>query len=144
MGRKLMMVRLIFSFLYMTCLFYLVLSIPNLFDLCSFLIHLHLPFSLPVPRNQTSFIPSQPSNILIYHCIADGKSPNRFNFVYLFPPGAWETKVSNREKKQQRRKDPVSGDSGSPGGAEAPKSNAEALVATAPTNTKKNKGNHGT
>ncbi|KAI4818103.1 hypothetical protein KUCAC02_011466 [Chaenocephalus aceratus] len=56
--------------------------------------------------------------------------------------GAWETKVSNREKKQQRRKDPVSGDSGSPGGAEAPKSNAEALVATAPTNTKKNKGNH--
>ncbi|KAK1880730.1 Protein LYRIC [Dissostichus eleginoides] len=56
--------------------------------------------------------------------------------------GAWETKVSNREKKQQRRKDPGSGDSGSPGGAEAPKSNAEALVATAPTNTKKNKGNH--
>ncbi|XP_034056795.1 metadherin a isoform X2 [Gymnodraco acuticeps] len=56
--------------------------------------------------------------------------------------GAWETKVSNREKKQQRRKDPGSEDSGSPGGAEAPKSNAEALVATAPTNTKKNKGNH--
>ncbi|XP_029299472.1 metadherin a isoform X2 [Cottoperca gobio] len=56
--------------------------------------------------------------------------------------GAWETKVSNREKKQQRRKDMGSGDSGSPGGVEVPKSNTEAPVTTAPTNTKKNRGNH--
>lgn len=56
--------------------------------------------------------------------------------------GAWETKVSNREKKQQRRKDKGPEDSGSPGGGEAPKSNVEAPVATATTNAKKNRGNH--
>lgn len=56
--------------------------------------------------------------------------------------GAWETKVSNREKKQQRRKDKGSEDSGSPGGVEALKSNVEAPVATLPNNTKKNRGNH--
>ncbi|XP_068603333.1 metadherin a [Brachionichthys hirsutus] len=53
--------------------------------------------------------------------------------------GAWETKVSNREKKQQRRKGPE--ESGSPGGSEAPKSSAEAPVAKAPTGTKRNRGN---
>ncbi|KAK5855042.1 hypothetical protein PBY51_005182 [Eleginops maclovinus] len=56
--------------------------------------------------------------------------------------GAWETKVSYREKKQQRRKDMGSGDSSSPGGVEAPKSNAEAIVATVSTHTKKNRANH--
>uniref|UniRef100_UPI0037E7CF72 metadherin a n=1 Tax=Semicossyphus pulcher TaxID=241346 RepID=UPI0037E7CF72 len=54
--------------------------------------------------------------------------------------GAWETKVSNREKKQQRRKDKGPEDSGSPGGVDAPKTNVEAPVATAPT--KKSRGNH--
>uniref|UniRef100_A0A8C4HRX5 Metadherin a n=1 Tax=Dicentrarchus labrax TaxID=13489 RepID=A0A8C4HRX5_DICLA len=63
----------------------------------------------------------------------DGKEPD---------DGAWETKVSNREKKQQRRKDKGSEDSGSPGGVEAPKTNVEAHVATAPTKTRKNRGNH--
>ncbi|XP_054461413.1 metadherin a isoform X2 [Anoplopoma fimbria] len=63
----------------------------------------------------------------------DGKEPD---------DGAWETKVSNREKRQQRRKDRGSEDSGSPRGVEAPKSNVEAPVATAPANTKKNRGNH--
>ncbi|XP_034400710.1 metadherin a isoform X2 [Cyclopterus lumpus] len=63
----------------------------------------------------------------------DGKEPDN---------GAWVTKVSNREKRQQRRKDRGPEDSGSPGGVEAPKSNVEAPVATAPANTKKNRGNH--
>lgn len=57
------------------------------------------------------------------------------------PPGAWETKVSNREKRQQRRKDKGSEDSGSPGGVETPKTHVEPPVATVPA--KKNKGNHG-
>ncbi|CAJ1083443.1 metadherin a isoform X1 [Xyrichtys novacula] len=64
----------------------------------------------------------------------DGKEPD---------DGAWETKVSNREKKQQRRKDKGPEDSGSPGGVDTPKTSVEAPVATAPTNTKKNKGNQG-
>ncbi|XP_041664691.1 metadherin a isoform X2 [Cheilinus undulatus] len=64
---------------------------------------------------------------------SDGKEPD---------DGAWETKVSNREKKQQRRKDKGPEDSGSPGGRDAPKSNVEAPVATVPANTKKNKGNN--
>ncbi|XP_044026614.1 metadherin a isoform X2 [Siniperca chuatsi] len=63
----------------------------------------------------------------------DGKEPD---------DGAWETKVSNREKKQQRRKDKGPEDSGSPGGVEALKTNVEAPVATAPTNTKKNRAKH--
>lgn len=63
----------------------------------------------------------------------DGKEPD---------DDAWVTKVSNREKKQQRRKDRGPEDSGSPGGVEAPKSNVEAPVASAPANTKKNRGNH--
>lgn len=63
----------------------------------------------------------------------DGKEPD---------DGAWETKVSNREKKQQRRKDKGPEDSGSSGGVEAPKSNVETPKATAPANTKKNRGNH--
>ncbi|XP_008299232.1 metadherin a isoform X2 [Stegastes partitus] len=61
----------------------------------------------------------------------DGKEPD---------DGAWETKVSNREKRQQRRKEKGSEDSGSPGGVEAPKAHMEAPAATAPT--KKNRGNH--
>ncbi|KAG7501294.1 LYRIC-like isoform X2 [Solea senegalensis] len=55
--------------------------------------------------------------------------------------GAWETKVSNREKKQQRRKDKGPEDSGSSGGVEAPKDHVmAAAAATAPVNTKKNRG----
>nr|XP_046274661.1 metadherin a isoform X2 [Scatophagus argus] len=63
----------------------------------------------------------------------DGKEPD---------DGAWETKVSNREKK--RRKDKSTEDSGSPGGVEAPKTSVEAPIATAPANTKKNRGNQET
>uniref|UniRef100_A0A8C6M4C0 Metadherin a n=1 Tax=Nothobranchius furzeri TaxID=105023 RepID=A0A8C6M4C0_NOTFU len=62
----------------------------------------------------------------------DGKEPDE---------GAWETKVSSREKRQQRRKEKGSEDSGSSGGAEAPKSCVEAPVVTA--TAKKNRGNHG-
>ncbi|XP_029976273.1 metadherin a [Salarias fasciatus] len=54
--------------------------------------------------------------------------------------GAWETKVSNREKRQQRRKDKSSEDSGSPGGVEAPKTHVEAPAAALPT--RRNRGNH--
>lgn len=54
--------------------------------------------------------------------------------------GAWETKVSNREKRQQRRKDKSSEDSGSPGGVEAPKTHVEAPAAS--LSTRKNRGNH--
>lgn len=57
--------------------------------------------------------------------------------LFLCPTGAWETKVSNREKRQQRRKDKGPEDSGSSGGVEAPK------VTKTPVNTKKNKGNQG-
>ncbi|XP_034455574.1 metadherin a isoform X1 [Hippoglossus hippoglossus] len=56
--------------------------------------------------------------------------------------GAWETKVSNREKKQQRRKDKGPEDSGSSGGVEAPKTHVTTTAATAPTNAKKHRGNH--
>ncbi|XP_070701968.1 metadherin a [Pempheris klunzingeri] len=61
----------------------------------------------------------------------DGKEPD---------DGAWETKVSNREKKQQRRKDKGPEDSGSPGGVQ--KTNVEAPAGAATTNAKKNRGNH--
>lgn len=51
--------------------------------------------------------------------------------------GAWETKISNREKRQQRKKEKGSNDeSGSPGGGHQ----IEQPVVTAPVNTKKNKG----
>ncbi|XP_043995388.1 metadherin a [Gambusia affinis] len=45
--------------------------------------------------------------------------------------GAWETKVSNREKRQQRRKDKGSEDSGSPGGDKASKAHVETPAASA-------------
>ncbi|XP_029101854.1 protein LYRIC-like isoform X2 [Scleropages formosus] len=73
----------------------------------------------------------------------DGKEPD---------DGAWETKISNREKRQQRRKDKAaSDDSGSPGGVDPPAaSTASATLATplelpkstaaAPVNQRKNKG----
>ncbi|XP_062302138.1 metadherin a isoform X1 [Osmerus eperlanus] len=54
--------------------------------------------------------------------------------------GAWETKVSNREKKQQRRKDKGPDDSGSPGGVEAPSFHTNPPTVTAPLHTnRKNK-----
>ncbi|XP_029369867.1 metadherin a isoform X2 [Echeneis naucrates] len=59
-----------------------------------------------------------------------------------YDDGAWETKVSNREKRQQRRKDKGPEDSGSSGGLEAPKTHLKAPVPTAPTNTKKNRGSN--
>ncbi|KAJ8334328.1 hypothetical protein SKAU_G00399670 [Synaphobranchus kaupii] len=58
--------------------------------------------------------------------------------------GAWETKVSNREKRQQRRKDKVPGDgSGSPGGVDPTvRAPAEQLTvsAPAPVGLRKSKG----
>ncbi|KAL6456870.1 hypothetical protein MHYP_G00338330 [Metynnis hypsauchen] len=61
----------------------------------------------------------------------DGKEPDE---------GAWETKVSNREKRQQRRKDKGPGDdSGSPGGGNHAGQLTEQPVASVPANTKKNK-----
>ncbi|XP_048881869.1 protein LYRIC-like [Brienomyrus brachyistius] len=67
----------------------------------------------------------------------DGKEPDE---------GTWETKISNREKRQQRRKDKTaSDDSGSPGGVEPAASiSVEPLKATvmaaAPVVQIKNKG----
>ncbi|KAM6958750.1 metadherin a [Aplochiton taeniatus] len=58
----------------------------------------------------------------------DGKEPE---------DGAWETKVSNREKKQQRRKDKGPEGSGSPGGMETPISRVELPAVPAPVNPKK-------
>lgn len=56
------------------------------------------------------------------------------------PPGAWETKVSNREKKkQQRRKDKGPEDSG---WVEAPRSHQEAPAGPVSAGTKRNR-NHG-
>ncbi|KAL7829431.1 hypothetical protein AOLI_G00303160 [Acnodon oligacanthus] len=61
----------------------------------------------------------------------DGKEPDE---------GAWQTKVSNREKRQQRRKDKGPGDdSGSPGGGRHAGQLTEQPVVSAPANTKKNK-----
>ncbi|KAK5610607.1 hypothetical protein CRENBAI_002583 [Crenichthys baileyi] len=62
---------------------------------------------------------------------SDGKEPD---------DGVWETKVSNREKRQQRRKDKGSDDSASPKGVKASKPHVEtpaALVAN-----KKKRGNN--
>ncbi|KAM3858494.1 metadherin a [Diretmus argenteus] len=53
--------------------------------------------------------------------------------------GAWETKVSNREKRQQRRKDKGPEDSGSPGGVAVPKIPLEPPIAPAPTNARRNR-----
>ncbi|XP_034016998.1 metadherin a isoform X2 [Thalassophryne amazonica] len=50
--------------------------------------------------------------------------------------GAWETKVSNREKRQQRRKDKGSDESGSPGGVETPKTRMGAGGTSSATNKK--------
>lgn len=51
--------------------------------------------------------------------------------------GAWETKISNREKRQQRKKEKGPNDeSGSPGGGQQ----TENPAVKAPVNTKKNKG----
>ncbi|XP_064204179.1 metadherin a isoform X1 [Anguilla rostrata] len=67
----------------------------------------------------------------------DGKEPDE---------GAWETKVSNREKRQQRRKDKAPGDeSGSPGGADPPlrapaEQPAVPAPAPAPTGLRKSRG----
>ncbi|XP_030639217.1 protein LYRIC isoform X2 [Chanos chanos] len=70
----------------------------------------------------------------------DGKEPDE---------GAWETKVSNREKRQQRRKDkPTSDSSASPGGPE-PTSSVPAAeqpkiaIPSEPSSQKKNKENKG-
>lgn len=55
--------------------------------------------------------------------------------------GAWETKISNREKRQQRKKEKGSNDeSGSPGGGQHVGQQMEQPALTAPVNSKKNKG----
>uniref|UniRef100_A0A8C1KML2 Metadherin a n=1 Tax=Cyprinus carpio TaxID=7962 RepID=A0A8C1KML2_CYPCA len=54
--------------------------------------------------------------------------------------GAWETKVSNREKRQQRKKEKGPGDSsGSPVGGDRASQKVEQPAVTAPAGTKKNK-----
>uniref|UniRef100_A0A8C1VNH3 Metadherin a n=1 Tax=Cyprinus carpio TaxID=7962 RepID=A0A8C1VNH3_CYPCA len=61
----------------------------------------------------------------------DGKEPDE---------GAWETKVSNREKRQQRKKEKGPGDSsGSPVGGDRASQKVEQPAVTAPAGTKKNK-----
>ncbi|KAM4725867.1 metadherin a [Anableps anableps] len=62
---------------------------------------------------------------------SDGKEPD---------DGAWETKVSNREKRQQRRKDKGSEESGSPGGVKASKHHVE--IPAASLTNKKKRGNN--
>ncbi|XP_058610575.1 metadherin a isoform X6 [Onychostoma macrolepis] len=54
--------------------------------------------------------------------------------------GAWETKVSNREKRQQRKKEKGPGDSsGSPESGDRASPKVEQPAVTAPASTKKNK-----
>ncbi|XP_076864702.1 metadherin a [Brachyhypopomus gauderio] len=61
----------------------------------------------------------------------DGKEPDE---------GAWETKISHREKRQQRRKEKGPGDnSGSPGAGNHLTHQIEQPLAAAPVSTKKNK-----
>ncbi|XP_016370336.1 protein LYRIC-like isoform X5 [Sinocyclocheilus rhinocerous] len=61
----------------------------------------------------------------------DGKEPDE---------GAWETKVSNREKRQQRKKEKGPGDSsGSPVGGDRASHKVEQPAVTVPAGTKKNK-----
>ncbi|XP_059412540.1 protein LYRIC-like isoform X4 [Carassius carassius] len=61
----------------------------------------------------------------------DGKEPDE---------GAWETKVSHREKRQQRKKEKGPGDSsGSPEVGDRASQKVEQPAATAPASTKKNK-----
>lgn len=61
----------------------------------------------------------------------DGKEPDE---------GAWETKVSNREKRQQRKKEKGPGDSsGSPEAGDHASQKVEQPVVTATAGTKKNK-----
>ncbi|XP_069050927.1 metadherin a [Lepisosteus oculatus] len=65
---------------------------------------------------------------------ADGKEPDE---------GTWETKVSNREKRQQRRRDKgLTEDSGSPGEAApaSPPAEQPAALAPAPPAARKSKG----
>lgn len=95
-------------------------------------------------NNQPNFIqrPTVSNSYLSSSCTKQVSQP--IDVVsFSLPPGAWETKVSNREKKQQRRKDKGPEDSGGPGGVEAPKTHVEAPVASVTTNTKKNRGNNG-
>ncbi|XP_016388618.1 protein LYRIC isoform X1 [Sinocyclocheilus rhinocerous] len=62
----------------------------------------------------------------------DGKEPDE--------AGAWETKVSNREKRQQRKKEKGPGDSsGSPEVGDRASQKVEQPAVTAPAGTKKNK-----
>ncbi|XP_052388635.1 protein LYRIC isoform X2 [Carassius gibelio] len=66
-----------------------------------------------------------------YVSSTDGKEPDE---------GAWETKVSNREKRQQRKKEKGPGDSsGSPVGGDRASQKVEQPALTAPAGTKKNK-----
>lgn len=61
--------------------------------------------------------------------------------LHKFLKGAWETKISNREKRQQRKKEKGSNDeSGSPGGGQRVVQQTEQPVVPAPVHSKKNKG----
>ncbi|KAM6899552.1 metadherin a [Xenentodon cancila] len=69
---------------------------------------------------------------LVQHVLTnDGKEPD---------DGVWETKVSNREKRQQRRKEKSPEDSVTPRGVEAPITHVETPATT--VYTKKNRRNH--
>ncbi len=62
---------------------------------------------------------------------------------WLCLAGTWETKVSNREKRQQRKKEKGPGDSSeSPEGGVRASQKVEQPAVTAPAGTKKNKGMH--
>ncbi|KAM3873492.1 protein LYRIC-like [Diretmus argenteus] len=62
---------------------------------------------------------------------ADGKEPEE---------GTWETKVSNKEKREQRKKDKTSDGSASPGGGSAPSEQPKAAAVPAPAGQKKKRG----
>lgn len=64
-------------------------------------------------------------------------------FQYDCSAGAWETKVSNREKRQQRKKEKGPGESsGSPESGDRASLKVEQPVVTATAGNKKNKGLH--
>ncbi|MEQ2208371.1 hypothetical protein XENOCAPTIV_026908 [Xenoophorus captivus] len=81
---------------------------------------------------------------------SDGKEPDDGSSRIIIPccfmsvclQGVWETKVSNREKRQQRRKDKGSDDSASPNGVKASKPHVETPAALANKKKQGNNGNH--
>uniref|UniRef100_A0A672MMN5 Metadherin a n=1 Tax=Sinocyclocheilus grahami TaxID=75366 RepID=A0A672MMN5_SINGR len=78
-------------------------------------------------------------------CNNKKKNENRIETIPIYEmhfclAGAWETKVSHREKRQQRKKEKGPGDSsGSPEVGDRASQKVEQPVVTAPAGTKKNK-----